>query len=61
MTTAAATITQAFERYVDTFQSLDQKATRRLMVVRRDDLKIIVAVVRDVDGVLRAAGPDRLE
>jgi len=29
MTTATATITQAFERYVDTFQSLDPKATRR--------------------------------
>ena len=29
MTTATATITQAFERYVDTFQSLDPKATLR--------------------------------
>jgi len=27
MTTVAATITRAFERYVDTFQSLDPKAT----------------------------------
>ena len=29
MTTATATITRAFERYVDTFQSLDPKATLR--------------------------------
>lgn len=29
MTTAAATITQAFELYVDTFRSLDPKATLR--------------------------------
>jgi hypothetical protein len=29
MTTATATITQAFERYVDTFQSLDPRATLR--------------------------------
>ena len=61
MTTATATITQAFERYVDTFQSLDRKATRRVREVRRDDWRIIVAVVCDVDGVLRAAGPNRLE
>ena len=29
MTTATATISRAFERYVDTFQSLDPKATLR--------------------------------
>ena len=29
MTTATATITRAFERYVDTFQSLDPNATLR--------------------------------
>ena len=29
MTTTTATITRAFERYVDTFQSLDPKATLR--------------------------------
>ena len=141
MTTATATITQAFERYVDTFQLLDPKATLRHLYVpslvlgargplvlsteaeaeafltnvmrdleargyarskiveshfhvlsealamvsvsrirytdtgrelerlgetyalRRtgDDWKIVVAVVHDVDGVLRAAGPDGLE
>jgi ketosteroid isomerase-like protein len=33
MTTATATITQAFERYVDTFQSLDPKATLRHLQV----------------------------
>ena len=33
MTTVAATITRAFERYVDTFQSLDPKATLRHLYV----------------------------
>ena len=33
MTAAAATITRAFKRYVDTFQSLDPKATRRYLHV----------------------------
>ena len=33
MTAAAATITRAFKRYVDTFQSLDPKATLRYLHV----------------------------
>ena len=44
MTTATATITQAFERYVDTFQSLDPKATLRHLHVP--------AVVLDTRGPL---------